>query len=55
MGQSRVVAEEVGEMVGFWIYFEERATDFPGRLDTGEVGVGESKREASRMMPKFLA
>ena len=33
MVQIRGLAEEPGDMVGFWIYFEDRATGFPGSLD----------------------
>lgn len=37
-----MVAEEVGEMDGFWISIKERVTDFPSRLYGGG---------GSRMMP----
>lgn len=32
-----MVAEEVGEMDGFWISIKERVTDFPSRLYGGGV------------------
>lgn len=51
MTQTRAIAEAVGEMIGFWVYSEARATDISGRLGEGERGY----REESRMMTKCLA